>query len=254
MTPAEPGDLPYVEGRPVAISPCGWALVVASTVLAFLILVAPPAAALTGAAALLHALAFTALPLATLAAVTGGAWTALFRAYGPLQLRQSIGFAFLTLAVSLLAGLMVAVVAPVASNPVGDVLARMSGAEIPLFMLRTFVQLIGEEVVSILLLLAVMWLCASVFRLPRHWSLGLGVAVSTLWFAAMHLPTYDWNILQCVGVIGAARLVLTWAYLRTRNLWVSSGAHVLNDWSIFAFDFAGGHGPVGVETLLVFGR
>lgn len=52
-------------------------------------------------------------------------------------------------------------------------------------------------------------------------------------FALVHLPTYNWNWVQCLVVIGGARLVLSLAYLATRNLWVSTGAHVLNDWVLF---------------------
>ena len=34
-------------------------------------------------------------------------------------------------------------------------------------------------------------------------------------------------------LIGIARLVLTLAYVLTKNIWVSAGAHILNDWAIF---------------------
>jgi hypothetical protein len=34
--------------------------------------------------------------------------------------------------------------------------------------------------------------------------------------------------------VGVARLILTLPYIMTRNLWVSSGAHVLNDWTMFS--------------------
>ena len=54
--------------------------------------------------------------------------------------------------------------------------------------------------------------------------------MTAVWFGAAHLPTYDWNLGQAIIVIGAARLVLTLAFIRTKNLWVSFGAHVLNDW------------------------
>lgn len=64
-------------------------------------------------------------------------------------------------------------------------------------------------------------------------------------FSAMHLSTYDRNVVQCFAVIGTARLVLTAAYLRTRNLWVSFVAHILTDWSIFAVSCAGSHVPIG---------
>ena len=65
-----------------------------------------------------------------------------------------------------------------------------------------------------------------------------GLMGSTLVFCAAHLPTYDWNWAQCFGVIGASRIVLTLAYILTRNLWVSTGAHVLTDWTELAIAFA----------------
>ena len=39
------------------------------------------------------------------------------------------------------------------------------------------------------------------------------------------------------GIAGAAdlegaRLVLTWGYVSTRNIWVSTGAHIINDWTL----------------------
>jgi membrane protease YdiL (CAAX protease family) len=48
-------------------------------------------------------------------------------------------------------------------------------------------------------------------------------------FGLLHLPTYNWDFVQCVVIIGTARLVLSLAYIKTKNLWVSSGAHILND-------------------------
>jgi membrane protease YdiL (CAAX protease family) len=36
-------------------------------------------------------------------------------------------------------------------------------------------------------------------------------------------------VVQALVGIGAARLVLTLAYIRTKNIAVSTGAHILND-------------------------
>ncbi|MGD9812090.1 MAG: CPBP family glutamic-type intramembrane protease, partial [Sphingobium sp.] len=55
----------------------------------------------------------------------------------------------------------------------------------------------------------------------------------------IHLPTYNWNILQCLILIGGARLVLTLAYIKTKNLWVCTGAHILNDWATFGLAILG---------------
>ncbi|WP_123341011.1 MULTISPECIES: CPBP family intramembrane glutamic endopeptidase [unclassified Curtobacterium] len=53
-------------------------------------------------------------------------------------------------------------------------------------------------------------------------------------FGAAHLPTtYGWNFAQAFLIIGIARLVLTLAYIRTKNIAVSTGAHIINDWVLF---------------------
>ena len=63
--------------------------------------------------------------------------------------------------------------------------------------------------------------------------------ISAVWFGAAHLPTYGWNLAQAMIVIGGARLVLSLAFIRSKNLWVSAGAHILNDWSIFTVALIG---------------
>lgn len=151
----------------------------------------------------------------------------------------------LTVIISGVAGLTVSGLFGAVPNPAVEGLAEMGAADLLLFLMRTFIQLIGEEVVTMLPLLAVLWLCVSKLGLSRRIALIIAVVVSTLWFAAMHLPTYDWNVMQCLGIIGTARLVLTLSYLLTRNLWVSSIAHIFNDWTLFMTSFALGHLPIG---------
>ncbi|MFE5294277.1 type II CAAX prenyl endopeptidase Rce1 family protein [Isoptericola sp. NPDC056618] len=73
----------------------------------------------------------------------------------------------------------------------------------------------------------------SVLHLSRRSSLVLAVVVSTLLFAALHLPTSGWNVLQCVLVIGTARVILLVPYLLTKNLAASATAHMVDDWALF---------------------
>jgi len=47
--------------------------------------------------------------------------------------------------------------------------------------------------------------------------------------------------------IRSARVILTLAYAVTRNLWVSAGAHILNDWSGFLTAFAVAQLPIATE-------
>jgi membrane protease YdiL (CAAX protease family) len=53
------------------------------------------------------------------------------------------------------------------------------------------------------------------------------------------LPTYGWNILQALAGVGVARLVLTIPYIVTKNIWVCTGAHILNDWIFFGIALLG---------------
>jgi len=63
--------------------------------------------------------------------------------------------------------------------------------------------------------------------------------ITAVLFGLMHLPTYGWNLVQCVAVIGSARLVLTLPWILTKNIWVSTGAHIVNDWLLFAMGLLG---------------
>ena len=61
----------------------------------------------------------------------------------------------------------------------------------------------------------------------------------SLLFGLIHLPTHNWNWVQSIVVIGTARIVLTMAWLRTKNIWVSTGAHIINDWLLFTLALVG---------------
>lgn len=234
------GDLPFYDGLPVELGGRGWAIVLAAVVLAFLqLILAPWSDAFWGFAG---PVLFTGLPLVALRLVAGPGWTALFGPYGFRAFGASVGFAILTLISSLLAGFVLSRL--MAMTPNATIAMERDKVGLALLLGRAAVQLVGEEAVTILPLLAVLWFCVRRLGWSRRAGLVTAVVVSTLWFSAMHLPTYNWNLLQCLLTIGTARLALTVAYLVTRNMWVSVGAHILNDWTLFFIGFAGAHGPV----------
>jgi membrane protease YdiL (CAAX protease family) len=236
-------DLPFYDGQPVEISGRGWLIVLFATALGFAALVNVPLRDFP--LNFIPAILFVALPLGALAMVAGRHWTALFGRYGIKQFGQSLGFGVLTIVISFVAGLLLSMLMPMTANPAVSGLAADGTLDFVAFLARTFIQLIGEELTTILPLLAVLWLCVSRFGLSRRTGVVIAVIVSTVWFSALHLPTYNWNILQCLGIIGTARIVLTLSYLVTRNLWVSAGAHIINDWTLFFVSFAGAHAPIG---------
>ncbi|WP_062467503.1 CPBP family intramembrane glutamic endopeptidase [Demequina maris] len=232
-------DLPFYQGLPVAISGTRWLIVVAACAVAFAQLVLLP---IPGPALLqqwIHAILFPVIPLVTLAIVAPRGWTAVFRKVRLGDIGAMIGFAVLNLAITLGIGTVVSQFTDLTANPIGDTLNGLSDGDKVSMFLSTIPQLIGEEVVTILPLLAIL----SVLVRRLHWS--RGAALTTAWivtaltFGAMHLPTYGWNLVQCFVIIGIARLVLSLAYLKTKNLWVSSGAHIINDWVMFAAAIGG---------------
>jgi membrane protease YdiL (CAAX protease family) len=216
----------------VALTGRAWALVLASLALGFAALSLPVPA---GAAALLPALLFPLLPLLALRAVAGPGWrAALFRRLTLRDLGLACGIALANLVVSFSVAALVQARFGLASNPALATLAGQGAGERALFFLGTLPQLLGEELLTVLPLLALLSLLHGHLGWPRRKSLVAAWLLSALPFALAHLPTYQWNLAQCLLVIGSARLVLSLAYLRSRNLAVSTLAHVLNDWLLFA--------------------
>lgn len=232
-------DFPFYNGRPVGISGWQWLFVLGTLALGFLALIAPIPFFRVGAGQLVPAFLFVALPLAGLAVVARGHWTLLFRRVRGRDVLWAVGFGVLNIVVSAVVGILVIKLHGAAANPVVAGLSQMSSPALGLKLLETIPQLLGEEVLTVLPFLA----CLFFFHTRLGWSRKQAVVgawlVSSLIFGAAHLPTYGWNWVQCFVIIGTARLVLTLAYIKTKNIWVSTGAHVLTDWTYFAIAIQG---------------
>jgi len=228
------GDFPFYNGAPIGLSGKQWALVMAAVVVAFLVLVVPMPWPGGPIGALLPALLFPALPLLALSRVAPGHWRRLFGRVGVRELRLMVGFALLNIVISLIVGGLVGTMTEVSSNAAIGQLAAMATWERVAFFAKTLPQLLGEELLTVLPFLALMAVLPKWTGVGRRGAIvGAWIASSVL-FGLIHLPTYDWNWLQCIAIIGTARLVLTLPWILTKNLWVSTGAHILNDWLLFA--------------------
>lgn len=238
-------DFPYYAGRPVLLAGRAWLILIASLALGFaaLTLLPLPDFPLN----LIPALLFLIIPLLALRRVAGPYWTALFRPVGLRQIGQMVLFGALTLAGSMAVALILSQFVSFSDNPVSQAAGEMTALQLVARLIPTIPQLIGEELFGILPFLAVLWLCVTHLGLSRRAGIGFALAISALIFGAAHLPTYDWHWGQALIGIGSARIFLTLAYIATRNLWVSAGAHILNDWSGFVFAFAIGHAPIAPE-------
>ena len=234
-----PTDFPFYNGRPAALTGRQWLLVVAAVALGIAVLVLTLPLLPTGPFAFLPGLLFAGIPLAALAWVAPQHWTAIFRTPRLRDFGWMVAFALLNIAVTFAIGTLVRATTGAAPNPAIDLLAGMTIGERVLFFLKTAPQLLGEEIFTILPFLALLHLAHGRLQATRRTAIVAAWLLSAVWFAAAHLPTYDWNIVQCLAIIGTARLVLTLPYMLTKNIWVSTGAHILNDWLLFGLVLAG---------------
>lgn len=238
-------DFPYYNGEPVALRPAQLAGLMLAVVAGFLALHLPFGDT-SPILAFIPAVLFPAIPLLALRAVAGRHWRALFQRLGVKAVAIAVGIALLNLVVTVALGLLTTRFFDVSANPVFDVLVHDSTSDRWLFALQSLPQLLGEEVLTMLPFLALMTLFTARAGWSRRTAIVAAWLISALIFGLAHLPTYQWNWVQCVVVIGSARLVLSLAYLCTRNLWVSTLAHVLNDWTLFSLGLllaASGHAP-----------
>lgn len=228
---------PYVDGTPAALGLRDGLLVLLACAVAFAALVWLPRWMPGVPGSWAGALAFVGLQLAGLRVAVGPAWRALFRR--PRMRDLLIALACVPLAFALPAVVALGVVgnANLSANAIIQNAGDLPVPQIVNLFAVSGIQLLGEELITILPLLVLM---AALHRARlRPWLVvGIAWVATALMFGALHLPTYHWHVGQALLVIGAARLVLTGVYLLTRNLWASTLAHVVNDWWFLALAIA----------------
>ncbi len=225
---ADGRDFPFYDGDPIGIRAWQWVAIVVACVAAITVLSFYPAA--DNVQALVPRFLFTAIMLAVLIAVTRRHWSRIFQRTTGRDVGAMVLFAIANLIVSFAVGIIVNGIFGSNANTAAD--GIHGAAQLIAFYVGTAIQLLGEELFTILPFLAVMALCHRI-GLTRTQGILIAWLATAIWFGAAHLPTYGWNVAQAFLVIGVARLVLTLAYIRTKNIAVSTGAHILNDWVLF---------------------
>lgn len=230
---SHPLGLPYSFGDPVPLSPWRTGMLWAASALGFTLLLLVPRWWPGAWGEALAVMLFVGVQWAGLRWAVGSAWVALFRR--PRGRDVVMGLAAVPLVIGLPA--LVAVygigTSHVSTNASLDAVVGLPLAQLVARFALVAVQLLGEELVTVLPLLAAV---AVLHRagLPARWAIAVAWVATALVFGALHLPTYQWHIGQALLVIGTARLVLTAVFLYTRNLWASTIAHIANDWTIMA--------------------
>lgn len=227
-------DFPYYDGAPVSISTGGWLLALAFTAIGYAALVTPMPFTDNGATGWARVAAFVLLPLLGLILAAPHHWKALFRPVGPREIRLMFGFALLNIVISMTIGAVFKLFGTVASNTSIANAAKLDDSALAGFFAKVAPQLLGEELITMIPFLTILAYASSIAGFSRNRAVMAAWLLSALGFGLLHLPTYDWNLVQCIVVIGGARIVLTLAYIYTKNLWVSTGAHIINDWTLMA--------------------
>lgn len=95
-------------------------------------------------------------------------------------------------------------------------------------LVKTIPMLLGEELITFVLLLVIVNLLGGTRK-----ALFIAIIVSALIFGFLHLPTYNWNFAQVIFIIAAARIPFTLASLRSDSMYTGLFVHITYDWIIF---------------------
>ncbi|MDK2564336.1 CPBP family intramembrane metalloprotease [Romboutsia sedimentorum] len=174
------------------------------------------------------------LPLGAFMLVVKSDWTKLFKKVRFKDVLLAFGVLVVNLIVSGIVGIIVLKFIGAEANPAAKAMQANTMFENIIFFLKIVPMLIGEELMTIIPFLVILTFASKKLKLSRKTSIIISWVVTAVIFGLLHLPTYNWNLAQSLLIIGSARLVLTFAYIKTKNIWVSSMAHILNDWTLFA--------------------
>lgn len=232
-------DFPFYHGNPVALTAAQWWFLLGLVALAFALLIAPIAWPGGEVGAFLPAVLYPVIPLAGLAWVSKGHAGSLFGKVGWREVKLMVLFALLNIVVTMIVGGIVQTTLGASANPAIATAGALSPGGLVVFLTKTAVQLVGEEVMTIIPMLALLRVLVARAGLSRAAGVRWAWVGSAILFGLLHLSTYHWDFAQCLLIIGTARLVLSMAYIKTKNLWVSTGAHILNDWFLIVINVIG---------------
>ncbi|MGX7148153.1 CPBP family intramembrane glutamic endopeptidase [Enterococcus ureasiticus] len=94
---------------------------------------------------------------------------------------------------------------------------------------ETVIQLIVEEMWAIVPFLFILMICHKSLLMNRKNSILIAWIISSIIFGLYHIPSYDGNIAQAILDIGLSRLILTFSYIRYKNIWASYTTHLFWD-------------------------
>lgn len=183
---------------------------------------------------LISVFVFTFVPLAALLALGRDMLKGSVRLPRFSHVLLGVGLGLAALLVSAGVAILVQNVGGTTENPITDILASGSLAQNLVTLFLSLIQLFGEELLTFVVFMLVLQICSRFMKAGTAPTVVAWV-VSSIVFALVHLPTYGYNLLQVLLVIGTARMVLSLGFLLTNNLIVSYISHIIDDNIIFVF-------------------
>lgn len=122
---------------------------------------------------------------------------------------------------------------PTAANPVGE---QFTGSLLDsgIMLFKTIFMLSGEEIIVILPLIIIVSLLVHKIKISKKVAIIIATIVTAIMFGSLHLPTYQWNLFQCFGIIAMARVPFTIASLKSNSMISGIICHISYDWVMFA--------------------
>lgn len=106
------------------------------------------------------------------------------------------------------------------------------------FFVSTIIQFIAEEIIFIIPFLFVI----NKMKIENETFKNVcAIILSSVIFGAMHITTYNFNILQAVLIISIIRAGLSMSYVLSKNLTVTYLIHIIYDWSLIGLYITAGN-------------
>lgn len=234
-------DFPFYNGKPKTINTAQWAIILGILFIGFLIssFWDPNT---SSSLAFLVIIVFSFMKLffgvGSLALFAGKDAFLLFRKFKPKDLLFLAGILIVDFLYAGAAVVIVNLFDPAKANPAVVSSTQAHGLE--LFLINTlsnFPNLLGEEFLALLPFLAFLYFFYQRAHWSRNKSIAMALLLSSIIFGLLHLPTYQWNWLQVIFVIGLGRSIETAAYIRTKSIWASFLVHFMFDTLAFLVGF-----------------
>lgn len=100
-------------------------------------------------------------------------------------------------------------------------------------LLFIWISLLGEELIVAMVALPIYGVAVKRTSTKNAWWIAL--IISSVFFGALHIPTYGWNFYHAIVVIGLTRIPFSMAWKRTDSLMGGILAHIIYDYGLILF-------------------